>query len=98
MKKFILMSTTAYTTETEKETQARKTSIVLSILKLFLPPHRDNMHAADFLIRDLRASPYLEWTAVRPDTLIDEDVVKTYDVCEHRQRDPLSNPGKTSRI
>lgn len=40
----------------------------------------------------------IEWIAVRPDTLINEEKVSDYNIFESIQRSPVSNAGKTSRI
>ncbi len=40
----------------------------------------------------------VEWAAVRPDTLVNEDKVTEYEVHPSPIRSALFNPGKTSRI
>ncbi|MCK4922211.1 MAG: hypothetical protein KAS71_14260, partial [Bacteroidales bacterium] len=40
----------------------------------------------------------IDWIAVRPDTLINEDMVTEYELYASPIRSALSNPGKTSRI
>jgi hypothetical protein len=40
----------------------------------------------------------IEWVAVRPDSLIDEDRVTEYEVHPSPIRSATFNPGKTSRI
>ena len=40
----------------------------------------------------------IQWTVVRPDTLIDEDQVTEYDVYASPTRSAIFNPGSTSRI
>lgn len=42
-----------------------------------LPPAKDNQSAADFLIREIGvADPWVQWAAVRPDTLLDGEVTE----------------------
>lgn len=54
----------------------------LSLLRSLLPPARDNQSAADFLQSVVGADGgFMEWTAVRPDSLRDGDVSE-YDVRE----------------
>ena len=96
--KFILMSTTAYTNKTIGEKNSPGEMIIFSLLKVLLPPHRDNMLAADYLVQKLGADSSIDWVAVRPDSLIDEEDVSKYEIHNHKIRSPLSNPGKTSRI
>jgi hypothetical protein len=40
----------------------------------------------------------MEWVAVRPDSLTDEDQVTPYELHASPTRSALFNPGKTSRI
>ena len=48
---------------------------VLSVLRGLVPPARDNQRAADFLCGAVGADhPYVQWVAVRPDTLLEGDV------------------------
>jgi len=56
------------------------------------------MLAGDYLVENLGSGAGLEWVAVRPDSLIDKPTVEDYELFETKQRNPLSDPGKTSRI
>ncbi len=97
--KLILMSTTAYTNTVAGERNVLGEKIILSMLKIFLPPHRDNIEAADYLQNNNgKDNGRLEWVAVRPDTLVDETGVTPYSVHESPVRSPLFDAGKTSRI
>lgn len=97
--KLILMGTTAYEDTRSGEKYAAGDRIILGILKLLLPPHRDNVRAADFLAGEIgRDSAKLEWVTVRPDTLVDREAVSAYTVQASPVRSPVSNAGKTSRI
>lgn len=47
----------------------------MALLRVLVPPARDNQRAADFLCRRIgETNPYLQWAVVRPDTLLDGDV------------------------
>lgn len=96
--KFILMSTTAYTNKKNGESDTLLESFVLSVLKFFLPPHKDNMLAANYLVYKLGSNTNLDWVAVRPDSLIDEENVSNYEIHNNKIRSPIFDPGKTSRI
>jgi putative NADH-flavin reductase len=97
--KLILMSTTGYTNTITGEKNSLGERIVLSILKLLLPPHRDNVKAANYLNEEIgKDNEKIEWIAVRPDTLVNEDNKSTYEVYESPVRSPVFNAGKTSRI
>lgn len=96
--KFILMSTTAYTNRKIEEVNTFGEKIVFSLLKVLLPPHKDNMLAADHLVYKLSSKTNIDWVAVRPDSLLNEENVSAYKVHNNKTRSPIFNPGKTSRI
>ncbi len=97
--KLILMSTTGYTSTLTGEKNSIGERIILSILKRLLPPHRDNVRAADYLHKKIgKDNEKIEWIAVRPDTLINEDNESPYEVYGSPERSPVFNAGKTSRI
>jgi hypothetical protein len=60
--KFILMSTTAYTNKQDGEKNRFGEALVLSLLKVLLPPHRDNMLAADFLVHRIGTRGAFSWS------------------------------------
>jgi hypothetical protein len=96
---FVLMNTTGNSNRDINEPVSTGQTIVLSLLRLLLPPHTDNEQAADYLrVTVGQNNPYIEWTAVRPDTLINEEKVTAYTLHKSPTRDALFNPGKTSRI
>jgi len=52
----------------------RGQSIVIGLLRVLLPPQADNEQAADYLRRKIgQDHPIIEWFAVRPDSLINQD-------------------------
>ncbi len=96
--RLILMSTTAYTNLRSGEKNGIGEKIILSILKLLLPPHRDNMLAAEYLQERVgKDNGKMEWVAVRPDTLVDEVDDAAYELSESPVRSPIFDAGKTSR-
>lgn len=73
--------------------------MVITLLRLLLPPHPDNEQAADYLrVKIGQNNPQIEWVAVRPDSLFDQDEVTPYEIHPSPTRSALFNPGKTSRI
>ena len=97
--KLILMSTTGYTNTLTGEKNSLGERIILSILKLLLPPHRDNVKAANYLHEEIgKDNEKIKWIAVRPDTLVNEDNKSAYEVYESPVRSPIFNAGTTSRI
>lgn len=97
--KLVLMSTTAYTNTRTGEKNSLGEGMVFAALKLLLPPHCDNMNAADFLQEGIRKdNGKIDWVAVRPDSLVNEDTVSAYETLGSRVRSPIFNAGKVSRI
>lgn len=97
--KLILMSTTAYFNVAAGEKNSLGEGIVLSIIKLLLPPHRDNINAANYLQKEIGSNnEIIEWIAVRPDTLINKDAESLYEVFKGPVRSPVFNAGTVSRI
>lgn len=97
--KLVLMSTTAYTNSSSGEKNFPGERSVFFLLYLLLPPHRDNVLAAKYLLDHIGPDDEnLEWLALRPDTLVNSDEVSPYEVYPSPIRSPLFNSGKTSRI
>lgn len=97
--RLILMSTTAYTNAATGEKSSLGERIVFSMLKLFLPPHRDNVKAAEYLQKNIgKDKENIEWIAVRPDTLVDNDTESAYELYPSPVRSPVFNAGVVSRI
>ena len=45
------------------------------MLHVLVPPSKDNQQAADFLFQGIGAAhPFVQWVAVRPDTLVEGGV------------------------
>ncbi len=73
--------------------------IVIGLLRLFLPPHADNEKAVDYLRKEIgQHNERIEWVAVRPDNLINEQEVTEYALHQSPTRSAIFDPGKTSRI
>ncbi|NQX43159.1 NAD(P)H-binding [Pedobacter steynii] len=97
--KFVLMNTAGNSNRDLNEPVSFGQKIVIGLLRLFLPPHPDNEKAADYLrVKIGQENPFIEWVAVRPDGLIDVEMVTDYSVNASPTRSALFDPGKTSRI
>ena len=97
--KFVLMNTTGNSNRDLSEPISFAQKCVIGLLRLLLPPHVDNEKAADYLRTQIgQNNPYIEWAAVRPDTLIDEDQVTEYDIHPSPIRSAIFDAGQTSRI
>ena len=97
--KIILMNTTACINKLQNENLKNNENFVMNIMRLLLPPQRDNELAISYLIDTVGTNnKSIEWIAVRPDTLINEAEVSEYTVHPSTIRSPIFNAGKTSRI
>jgi len=96
---FVLMNTAGNSNRDLREPVSFGQRCVIGLLRLLLPPHGDNEKAADYLRTQIgQSDKAIEWVAVRPDTLVNEDEVTEYEVHPSPIRSALFNPGKTSRI
>lgn len=97
--KFVLMNTTAVTNKDKNEKSTRLEKFIFFLLRNLLPPQRDNERATDYLKNDIgNSNEKIEWSIVRPDSLIDENNVSEYNLFHSPIRSPIFDAGKTSRI
>ena len=96
---FVLMNTAGNRNRGAVEPISCAQKCVVAIIRALVPPHRDNERAAEHLRTEVGAGDAaVEWVAVRPDTLIDDPAVTSYDVHSSPVRSAIVTPGKTSRI
>jgi putative NADH-flavin reductase len=97
--KIILMNTTGNSNRDIPEKPPLSQILVISIIRLLLPPHVDNEQAADYLRTCIGHSHlFIEWVAVRPDSLTDEMEVSAYEVRKSPTRNVIFDAGSSSRI
>jgi len=97
--KFLLMNTTAYRNPDSDDRAPIPRRLVIWLLRHLLPPQSDNEQAADYLRIEIgQDHEDIDWVAVRPDTLVDEDEVTEHEEYPSPIRDPVFNARKTSRI
>lgn len=97
--KYLLMNTTGNRNRDLNEPISFAQRCVISLLRLLLPPHVDNEKAADYLRINIgKIHGSIEWVAIRPDGLIDEENVTEYLVHPSPIRSAIFDAGKTSRI
>jgi putative NADH-flavin reductase len=96
--KIILMNTVGCKNEDLKEKVSFFENCVFFLLRYLIPPHSDNENAANYL-RTLIGQNHsnIEWVAVRPDSLINEEETSPY-TTHSSPIHTLFKPGKTSRI
>ncbi len=97
--KYVLMNTSGNRNRDLNEPISLGQKFVIALLRLLLPPHVDNEKAADYLRTEIgQNDDMVEWAAVRPDGLIDEDEVTAYEIHPSPVRSAIFNAGKVSRI
>jgi len=97
--KFVLMNTTANRNRDLIEPISIGEKLLMGVIRLLVPPQSDNEKAADFLRVPIgQKNKLIDWVAVRPDTLINEDKVSENELYISPVRSAMFNPGKTSRI
>lgn len=97
--RFVLMNTAGNRNRNLEESVSRAQRLVVGLIRLLIPPHADNEDAADALRQGIgQDDPRIEWSVVRPDGLIDEEQVTTYEVHDSPTRSAIFDPGRTSRI
>ena len=94
--KFLLMNTAGVVNIDVNEQISFSQKIVLGLIRMLLPPHRDNENAAEYLRAN--ATPFIKWVVIRPDTLLNENVVSNYSLHPSPTTSAIFKPGKTSRI
>ena len=96
--KIILMNSTGNSNRDIPEKPPFSQRVVISILRMLLPPHVDNEQAADFFRTTIgQDHQRLEWVAVRPDRLTNESKVTAYTTYPSPIRNAIFDSGLTSR-
>ena len=97
--RFVLMNTAGNRNRDLVEQISLAEKAVIGLLRLAVPPHADNECAADYLRVEIgQDHPAIQWAAVRPDSLIDEDEGTPYSAHASPTRSAIFDAGLTSRI
>ncbi|GAB5500755.1 MAG: hypothetical protein PsegKO_30660 [Pseudohongiellaceae bacterium] len=97
--KFVLMNTSGNRNRDLEEPISFAQKCVVSLIRALIPPHADNELAAEYLRSSIgQNNTSVEWTAVRPDGLTDEDTVTDYELHASPTRSAIFDAGVTSRI
>ena len=96
--KYLLMNTSGNSNRDLSETISFGQQCVIWLLRWLLPPHIDNEEAADFLRTKIgQDDSTIEWVAVRPDGLVDEEEVTEYEIHPSPTRSAIFDAGTVSR-
>lgn len=97
--KFVLMNTAGNHNPDIDPPISFGQTVIISLLRLLLPPQADNEKAASYLQTQIgQKDNSIEWSIVRPDSLTDNNHVTNYKVYPSPIRSAIFNAGKTSRI
>jgi nucleoside-diphosphate-sugar epimerase len=96
--KIVLMNSSGVRNKNNHEPISLMQHLVLALLRVLLPPHRDNEQAANYLRTLNTTSHKIEWVSVRPDALIDQDDANEYSLYPSPIRSAIFDSGKVSRI
>jgi len=97
--KFVLMNTSGNRNRDLDEQISFGQNVIIWLLRILVPPHADNEHAADYLRTHVgQSDSVIEWSAVRPDRLVDGEAVSEYEVHSSPTRSAIFGAGLTSRI
>ncbi|GAA4883467.1 SDR family oxidoreductase [Flaviramulus aquimarinus] len=97
--KYVLMNTIGNRNRDLNEPISFGQKCVIGLLRLLLPPHLDNEKASDYLRTQIGQNhDFIEWAAIRPDGLINEEETTDYEIHASPTRSAIFNAGKTSRI
>lgn len=97
--RFVLMNTAGNSNRDIPERASFAQQCVIWLVRVLVPPHLDNERAADFLRTEVgQADKDIQWSVVRPDSLLDEDKVSGYDLHPSPIRSAIFDAGETSRI
>jgi nucleoside-diphosphate-sugar epimerase len=96
--KFVLMNSTGCRNRDLDEKISFAQNCVIWLLRTLLPPHADNENAIDYLRTQIsRNDESIQWSAVRPDGLIDEADTSEYTLYTSPMRSAIFDSGQTSR-
>jgi hypothetical protein len=96
--KYVLMNTVANRNRDLNESNPFVQRFIIALLRIFLPPHPDNEKAAEYLRTIIgQKDENIEWVAVRPSSLIEEETISEIEVYPSPTRSILKD-GQISRI
>lgn len=97
--RLVLMNTAGNRNPDAQEPRTVAEHLMLGLIRLLLPPHRDNEAAAEYLRLQVGyRDQALNWVVVRPDSLIDAEQESPYQAHPSPTRSAIFNAGQTSRI
>lgn len=97
--RFVLMNTVGNRNRDLDEQVSFGERMVIGLLRVALPPQADNEQAPEYLRTVIgQNDAAVEWVAVRPDSLTNDEAVTEYTVHPSPTRSAIFGSGQTSRI
>ena len=97
--RFVLMNTVGNSNRDLEEPLSFGEKAVAGFLRTVLPPMADNEQAPEYLRTEIgQNDAVVEWAAVRPDSLLNENTVTAYSVYPSPTTSAIFGSGQTSRI
>ncbi len=97
--KYVLMNTNGNSNRDLNEPISLAQKCVIGLLRLLLPPHVDNEKAADYLRTKIgQNNKTMEWAAVRPANLINDENASEYKIHPSPIRSAIFYSDQVSRI
>lgn len=97
--KLVLMNSSGNSNRDLNEKVSLGQKFLISLIRYLVPPHFDNEKASDLLRMQIgQSDASIEWVAVRPDGLINEDEVTAYEAYASPIRSAIFDAGSISRI
>ena len=99
-KRIVLMNSNGVRNKSTGEVYPLAERILTGLLYFTLPPHADNVEAAEYLINEVGEHPNVEWCCVRPGDLLDGHENEDYEVVGSvdPSKGVVLGPWKTSRF
>ena len=99
-KRIVLMNSNGVRNKSTGEVFPLAERILTGLLYFTLPPHADNVEAAEYLINEVGEHPNVEWCCVRPGDLLDGHENEDYEVVGSvdPSKGVVLGPWKTSRF
>lgn len=95
--KFVLMNTVGNRDLDEQYSFGDR--FVIGLTRWLVPPQADNEQAADYLRSEVgQDNPQIEWSVVRPDSLIDADAISAYEIHPSPTAKTVFGKRQTSRV
>lgn len=97
--KYVLMNSNGYRNRDTDQAISFMQKCVIGLIRILLPPHADNEHAAEFFrLKVGLKNASIHWVVVRPSGLNNDPVISQYSLHPAPTRSAIFEDGSVSRI